>query len=215
MRRPGGFTLLELLVALAVMGMIALMLAGTTQYGIAAWRRTDAFAATAGELLLGRTILARDLARAYPEWRIEGDGSPRVAFDGTADSMRFLAPAPDSMGGAGLARFSLAVGGDHGDRFLALAAGLELGTGETAPASVLLDRAVRIEFAYYGPPAPGAAPSWQEEWRARAELPMLVRVRVVLPPGDARHWPELIVRPSIAVDAGCVYDPLSYHCRGR
>ncbi|HLY59102.1 MAG TPA: prepilin-type N-terminal cleavage/methylation domain-containing protein [Stellaceae bacterium] len=210
-----GFTLLELLTALAVLAMIALMLLGSTHYGIAVWRRTDALAATAGELALSRAILAHDLGNAFPEWHVEPPGVSRIAFDGGPDRATFLAPAPASMGGAGLVRYTLAAAGAEGAARLELSAIRELGTSDPPPASVLVDRAARIELAYWGPGSTGEAPAWQDTWRERAELPSLIRVRVAFVPDDNRRWPDLVVAPRIAVDGTCGYDPMSFHCRGR
>jgi general secretion pathway protein J len=206
-----GFTLIELMVALAIMGMIALMLLGSTQYGVAIWQRTDLIAQTTQDLALSRAILARDLELAYPEWSVDQHRLQHVPFEGTNHSLAFLAPSPESMGRAGMARFMLRAAEGR----LELSAVRELGTVDPPPASVLVSGARSIELAYFGPAALGEAPSWQRDWQGRADLPLLVRIRVGFAPGDPRSWPELIVRPRIAEDASCVYDTLSYHCRGR
>lgn len=210
MRR--GFTLVELLVALAILGMITLMLAASTRFGLRAWHRTDALEATAGELGLVRATLARDLALAYPEWNASDPTAPVVGFDGTERRLGFLAPAPQAMGGAGFARYLLAAGEDGR---LTLAATFETAPDPPDRASVLLEQASSIAFAYYGSPDGQAAPVWQPSWRNRRSLPLLIRIRVRLADGDERRWPDLVVAPHLATDALCVYDPLTYHCRGR
>jgi general secretion pathway protein J len=208
--RP-GFTLVELMLALALMGMVTVMLLGSTRFGVAAWARTDALAATAQDLALGRAILARDLETAYPEWSVDEHAVQHVPFEGTDRQLVFLAPAPESMGAAGFVRFTLRADADR----LELSGVPELSTVDPPPASVLVSGASSTEFAYYGPAGIGEAPAWQDHWQGRAQLPLLVRVRVGFPAGDLRKWPDLVVRPRIAEDASCVYDPLSYHCRGR
>jgi len=208
--RP-GFTLVELLLALAIMSMVAVMLLGSTRFGVAAWQRTDVLAATAQDLALGRAIVAHDLENAYPEWSVDAEAVQHVPFEGTDRLLVFLGPAPESMGAAGFARFTLRA--DAG--LLTLSGVRELGTVDPPPESLLVSGAASIDFAYYGPAGLGEAPSWQTDWQGRAQLPMLVRVRVRFPAGDLRIWPDLVVRPRIAEDASCVYDPLSYHCRGR
>jgi hypothetical protein len=46
-------------------------------------------------------------------------------------------------------------------------------------------------------------------------LPSLIRISPGFAPGDNSYWPELIVAPQIAADAGCVFDPLGHRCQGR
>ena len=61
----------------------------------------------------------------------------------------------------------------------------------------------------------GGAPDWQSDWSGRRALPDLIRIRIGFPAGSNRYWPDLVVAPRITVDAGCAYDPLTYHCKGR
>ncbi|MHB1303874.1 MAG: PulJ/GspJ family protein [Acidiphilium sp.] len=102
-----GFTLLEMLVVLALSGLVIAILAGAISLGIAARARVTAV--TANQLDFGafRRILTRELGRAYPAFVVHGHvGS--VDFTGTPDRMAFLAPALDAQG-KGMARFRLAL----------------------------------------------------------------------------------------------------------
>jgi general secretion pathway protein J len=63
-------------------------------------------------------------------------------------------------------------------------------TGPAAPVreTVLLDHLADAQFAYWN----GSA--WLSRWNGK-ELPRLVRIRLAFPPGDARHWPDIIAAP--------------------
>jgi general secretion pathway protein J len=213
--RPAGFTLVELLVALILLGFISMMLAGTLHFAAAAWHRTDALYATAGDFEVAREELRLRLGDIYPYWDQTDPTAPRVAFDGAADAATFLAPAPLATGGGGFDRYRLAIEGDEGDQSLTLAGAPELGW-DSSPASgtPLLEHAARIELAYYGPDDNGDL-RWQDNWSARRALPQLIRIRVTLAPDDERRWSDLVVSPHIAEDVSCVYDALSHGCRGR
>ncbi|MEI9984491.1 MAG: hypothetical protein WDN69_15565 [Aliidongia sp.] len=80
---------------------------------------------------------------------------------------------------------------------------------------VLVAGLARASFAYFGADQPGAEPSWHDSWSERLSLPSMVRISGAFPPGDPRHWPELVIAPQIAVDEGCVLDLLSHRCQGR
>lgn len=60
------------------------------------------------------------------------------------------------------------------------------GAPPAAEPIVLADRVARLDLAYAARGGP-----WVETWTADT-LPALVRVTVVFPPGDARHWPPII-----------------------
>ena len=52
-----------------------------------------------------------------------------------------------------------------------------------------------LELSYYGAPSRDIPAAWYEQWLEASVMPELVRVHVSFPPGDARTWPDLIVRP--------------------
>jgi hypothetical protein len=40
-------------------------------------------------------------------------------------------------------------------------------------------------------------------------------VRLTFEPGDARQWPDLIIRPQATIDVDCKLNPITHHCNGR
>ena len=61
-----------------------------------------------------------------------------------------------------------------------------------APTETELLRGVsHIELAFWRPGG-----DWVSSWQ-RADLPALVRVRVRFPPGDPRHWPDIVAAPGL------------------
>jgi general secretion pathway protein J len=55
----------------------------------------------------------------------------------------------------------------------------------------LLSNVQRIEVAFWQPDG-----GWVPVWRA-AYLPVLIRVRLRFPAGDARHWPDIVAAPGL------------------
>lgn len=212
-----GFTLVELLVAMTVLGLIALSLLSSLRLGATVWQRSDGQGRSVEQIELAATTLRSTLTAAYPFLAAADPTDIHILFDGTAQHIRFLAPAPDALGGAGLARFDVAAEpGENGLR-LTIAATPELandGFAVRRPA-VLLDGLDRLSFGYYGPDQPGSVPSWHESWADRSSLPRMIRISAGFAPGDSNYWPELIVAPQIAADEGCVFDPLGHRCQGR
>jgi len=214
-RATAGFTLVELLVALVIMGFISLMLASSLHTGIMAWHRTDALDATSGDLLSSRTLLEDRVGFAYPYYDLTDPTAPLVRFEGTEDHMVFLAPTPLAIGGAGFARYRLSIEADETGARLMLAASREQAWDDTAEPSPLVERAAAITLDYFGADEGDGSLRWQASWTNRRRLPRLIRIRVQFGAGDLRVWPDLIIAPRIAEDVNCVYDALTFQCRGR
>jgi general secretion pathway protein J len=213
-----GFTLVELLVALTLLGVLSLLLSSSLHFGARAWERASTHAEVSEEVRLAQEFLRRVIGTAYPLLLIGDPTKPHVDFDGEPDRMSFLAPAPGPLGGSGMARFTLSVSSREGEKRLSVAASLELAdAGDTTKGvqEILLQGFDAVEFSYFGQVQASAAAQWVSSWNGRTELPQLVRARITFPSGDVHVWPELVIAPRIVADVGCVYDPVTKRCRGR
>ncbi len=189
-RQPdAGFTLLELLVALVVLGFI---LAGLTQgvrYGL---RATDTQARTLAE----RSELdAVDRAlRRLIEQMDPGSARDGVVVRGGSGQLAFVSELP-AASGLPTRRADIGLGVDGAHRVVLRAtprpAGKPFGPPPLPIETELLRDVDHIELAYW----PRAEPQqWTNSWNAN-DLPLLVRLRVVFPPNDHRHWPDIIAGP--------------------
>jgi general secretion pathway protein J len=212
-----GFTLIEMLVVMTILGLISLALLGSLRFGATAWQRSNGQGGSIEQIELAETVLRRALVSAYPYLSGTDPADTHIQFEGTSSRIVFLAPAPEALGGAGLARFTVAAEPAESGMRLTIAAVPELALpGSATPsAGVLIDGLEDAKFGYYGADDPGSDPSWHDSWSGRPSLPGMIRIRASFPRGDARHWAELMVAPQIAVDEGCMLDPLSHHCLGR
>ena len=223
--RAAGFTLVELLIALALLGLLSLAIFGELRFGTHAWSavaRVDQEAETIGAV---QALLRLKLQTAYPMLTratdlSEAGGERHVDFDGARDALGFVSFLPDRAGPPVTARLTLrAEPTPDGDALRLVAAwrpALGPGNDGAAPVgSVLLERIAALRFSYYGVPEGRTAPEWTDSWTQRRDLPQLVSVTVAFPDGDRRRWPELIVAPRIRADVTCVFDPLIKDCRQR
>lgn len=185
--RPPGFTLVEVLVALALVGIVSLlMLEGMRFAALGLGRLSDQAARLDTrrgiETLLRRelgTVFAASLPPAAP------------ALIGGPQSLHFRTLAED--GGAGLYRVDLALEARGGDRALVLTRRRVGATGAlNVQREVLAPQLRGLRIAYFGRAAPDAPPQWQERWDDERTPPLLVRI--VLDTGDGLARPPLIVR---------------------
>jgi general secretion pathway protein J len=216
MGRRDGFTLLELLVSMTLLALLIVLLFGGLRFGARAWDHNQAHSTGMDEVRLVQGLLRREIEQAYPFWLTTDPLHPTVDFQGAENAMMFLAPAPQVFGGGGRARIVFEREADGRYEQLVMRAQPELSIDDgTVREEPLLRHLAAVGFAYYGADSPDATPAWHDSWAGMRTLPLLVRVHVEFPRGDARSWPELIVTPRIFVDASCVYDPTGNRCQGR
>lgn len=200
-----GFTLVEMLVTLTLLALLSVALLASIRMGTTAWQRSEEAAASSNRIRAVQLELARMIATAYPE-RDPSASDGRLEFDGTADALTLLSPAPDRPGA--LERRSLATA----DGDLTLSSRLELPPSHAGSRRSLLTEVRSLEIDYFGPPDTRSPARWQSAWRARGNLPTLIRLRVTFL--DGRRWPELVAAPRIAAAATCTYDALTKSCEG-
>jgi len=178
--REGGFTLLETLVALALMGLVLSALSNLTAQWLPNWNR--GFARIQRSELIGIALqrIGADLAAA--EYVPANRGERRPLFDGSELSVTFVRTSLGPNAGVGLDVVRLGETTD-GQGFatvrsrtsfrpLPLASTLSEQLHFAEP--VLLLRApYRLSFAYAGPDR-----VWKSSWRDTDKLPAVIRLTV-------------------------------------
>ena len=202
--RERGFTLLELLVAITLLGLLMAALFGGLRLGARVWETGESRLDAAARIHIVQDLLRQRLAQALPLEAVleEGEGY-EPAFLGQVDGVRFATLLPDHLGGElVLMELVLAEAGPEGTADLVLRlrrlepdAGIE---GDVPPEErVLLERVESLELAYFGPFRQDEPPEWWEAWEGRAELPQLLLLQLRFAEDDPRRWPGLIVQPMI------------------
>ncbi len=197
--RPGGFTLLELLVALALVGLIAVALTGGLRFGARVWEASRGASQAMGEVAAIRGFIRQRAMAVRPPRFHHGGRETGGALSGRRADLRFVTLMPSYVGRGGLYHLALSAGADTGGLRLAW---WPLGSGPGGPGSGrrdLLAGASGLEISYYGAPEAREAAAWRDDWPAGRNLPRLISIKVHFPDGDPRVWPELIVALPAAV----------------
>ena len=191
-----GFTLLEMLVVTAILMLImsasfgALSLGNRSfEAGISRANQTEHLRATAD-------LLRRQFSQLVPIIH-EFDGETESSFIGNDERIRFIAPAPQNGGDAGLFVYTISSQRvDDGQQLVLSYASYDPGQKEFnyRPASrqhVLIKSLSDVRFAYYGATDPDDNPDWHAEWLAADDaFPRMVRIFPV-PLGETAAWPVL------------------------
>ncbi|MEX2644458.1 MAG: prepilin-type N-terminal cleavage/methylation domain-containing protein [Acetobacterales bacterium] len=199
-RRQAGLTLIELLVALALLGLIVGALGGALGTGLAGTRSLDRKVERLEEVRLTQATLRRLLESARPvQWQEPGpSGGQVVGFDGARERLDFVAmmPAWPAQGGLHLMRLALEDG-----RLLLLrriSAGEEPGFDfdRLSERTVLMEGVSALHLSFYGAETERRAARWHDDWQGATALPRLVRIDVER--SDGGLWPLMTVAPALA-----------------
>lgn len=191
-----GFTLVELLVVLALTGLLTLSLFQAFRIGSRAADRANPDADAALQFALMQDFMDREIAAAVP-MPVPSDSTEAIQFDGEPQAINFV----------GLPPVFLGLGGFHLLHLQLVDGRIEvswdpLARGPSAPEpgsprpSILMDGVSTISFAYFGVPAQSEPATWIEHWADRPDLPQLVRLRIIL--ADGTPSPDMIVAPRLA-----------------
>lgn len=197
-RRSGGFTLLEVLLAIT---LLALLLAGAMG-GI----RAATNAMHSGEATIDRTnrlrvtqeFIRHEISRALPLafGQEKGSGSNFV-FQGEKDFIRFVAPMPGhlSRGGPYVQSIEFARG-QHGLQLLfthQMLNGFDLDklSSKDLEPVMLIDGIRRGQFEYRKYDDEGKLEDWKDEWKDPSMLPVMVRIHLEMTAESGIIWPTM------------------------
>jgi general secretion pathway protein J len=117
--RPKGFTLIELVIALALVSLITVLLFSGLRLGSRAWDGVDAVAERNAELRSARGFLDRTLSQAR-DLVLTVDAQEHQVFTGDVASLEFVAPLSEHVGIPGLYVLRLGLEGSGRDTRLVL-----------------------------------------------------------------------------------------------
>jgi len=198
-----GYTLLELMIALTLLGFLSLLLFGGLKLGTRVWERSENVSANGNRIRSVQQLLSDQIRQIYPMLRADA----HLDFDGDDSSLRFLTTASDN---GGLKRVTIL---NKGDAMLSEVSDDEFARA-TAPAKPLLGAITSLRFAYYGARKGNEQARWHANWRDQTRLPNLIRVSATLR-DHALTFPSLIVAPRLDADQSCTLDALTNNCQGR
>lgn len=209
-----GFTLVELMVAIMLLGMLTTALYAGLSFGTRAWHKAAESSALLAQIASAQITLADTLSRAHPLMLRPAGQEASIDFDGDADQVTFLAPAPEGVAPGGFARTNFRLEYDGDDFALVSYAQPELAGPGIRVRSILLRHVQNFALSYLSVEHPGEPGQWLSSWRNRVRLPALIKIQLSLDGRNAPRWPDLIIQPRIAADATCTFDPLTRTCRG-
>jgi general secretion pathway protein J len=210
-----GFTLLELVLAIAILAMVVGVIFGAFRAGISAWQGGERDIVFHQSMRAVAELVFREINSAYPYEitpTLEDDVDSFAAFFGSPDSLLFVSRAPLRNGIGGVSLIELWVDDENG-LVLGEAPALfksfeELNSMDLRnddQASVISAWVKNIGFRYFYREDDEEEGVWQEGWDPRnsdgVELPLMVEVTLLFEDVREQEIEQVllvpVVRPSI------------------
>jgi general secretion pathway protein J len=196
-----GFTLIEMLVAIVLIGLLTAALFGGLRFAARASDRATAATDHAAAVALAYGFLQTQLGNAQPYPATADPKDQQIVFDGAADQLDVITTAPARLAMGGFFHLHLGAAEVQGQLHL-LAEWREPPRRDDASPetplepTVLLDRLRTVGFAFFGTTDPQVPAEWHARWQDATVLPKMIRLRIEFT--DGWRAPDLIVAPRLA-----------------
>jgi general secretion pathway protein J len=215
----GGFTLLEVVLAMALLAAMLAMAWSGLAFALRSWDAGAGAGQRGSEARLSENFLRHELSELFP-LRWKDPIALRFAFEGEPNRLRFASSRPAGLALGGLALVGLEVRAERpGEGSLVMRRALpddaakDFGPLDKAEPVVLFAGVKGVEFAYYGADSEIAEPRWYDRWPHATHLPWLVRLRLKPEAGEAP--PDFVARVILGEEAGCLENAFQRACRAR
>ena len=227
--RPGsrlrqvGFTLIEIVVAMVLLGTMLMLLYSALSFSVRSWDAGDAAGRRVVDRRIGENFLRREVSELFPmRWK-ESAAAPvlRFAFEGEKDHLRFVSSRPAGIQQGGLSLVAIDVQAEAPPsrrknlvmrRALPDAEEKSFASLDAVQPTALIEGVDSIDFAYFGAENDFTPPQWTDSWKWPARIPEMIRVRIQ---ADDGPQPEMIMRVTLGEEAGCLENAFQRNCRPR
>ena len=201
--RLQGFTLLELLIGMTLVGFILTLLFAGLRLGTQSWEVGDRRMVSSSRQAIVIDFIRRALEQTYPlRWPI--DGEEQLAFAGEADSLRFVGSISTHSGVLGNHLLSLDLADGEIGRDLVIRwqlpdprePGFEF--PEAANQKVLVKAIKSMNLAYFGAKTDLEEPAWHDQWLLQKTPPELIRLQLILENGET--WPYIVASTRVRAE---------------
>jgi general secretion pathway protein J len=201
-----GFTLVEVIIAFALLAMLASMMFAGFRFATQATEKGTTRNEMHEDMRRSQDFLRQHLEEMLPLRYQKELGQP-LRFKGDGERIVYIAPVISRVAEGGIQWWELGARGAGGQRILALRRVAFTGDESATPefndteSSTLAQNIEKVKFSYFDQPDKQLSGNWTDNWTDEQRLPNLIRVNVTGAGG--REWPEFIVAPQLSPRIGC------------
>ena len=220
-RRARGFTLIEMVVALALLGTMMLLMYSGLTFGLRGWDAADTNGRRTADRRIAENFLRREISETFP-MRFKDPMTLKVAFEGKENRLRFASSRPAGISASGLSLVGIEV--EAADdvkrtRNLVMRRAMpdddakDFAPLDKAERTVLFEGVDGVVFEYFGSENDFTDPKWEGTWDYAGRVPQLIRIRIRT--ADGGSLPEMVMRLMLGEEAGCLESAFQRVCRPR
>jgi general secretion pathway protein J len=197
-KRHNGFTLIEMLIAMTLLGIMVVLLFSSLKIAAESWDAGENKIVEVNRKAVVYQFFKRHLTTIRPlpiQQTSQQSGSENLetdeqAFLGQSRAIRFVAGLPASSARKGLQVFEIyADSAEPSTIMVALSPYLQAEPGEP-DREVLLQNVKTFAFAYFGKKEDDGEAVWLDDWTGTDRLPQLIKVGIRLE--DGSYWPDMV-----------------------
>ena len=185
-----GFTLLEVMVALAVLGFLLVSISQGIHFGLLTWNTETRLTSGDEDLDTLDDTLRRAIAQMVP-----GDDLDPAPFSGSPDHLDCITALPTAASPIVNLHMQATLMVDPAHRLILrwrpYLHAQRIGPPPASQDTELVQGAAGIDLAYWRPGG-----GWTSAWNL-PRLPALIRIHVRFSPSDPRHWPDIVAAPRL------------------
>lgn len=201
-RAVQGFTLIEVLIAMTLLGVMVVLLFSSLRIAAESWEAGETKTAQVNQKAVVYQFFKRHLNAIRPLPMLENnavdlENESLQAFAGYSQSLRFAGALPASSARKGVQIFRIYPDPNQTSTLLVSLMPYRQTEGQLVeePPVVLLEGMTALKFSYFGKTEEAAEDLWLDEWIQADRLPRLIKVSIKL--NDNSLWPDMVFAPRI------------------
>jgi general secretion pathway protein J len=195
-----GFTLIEMLIAMTLLGVMVVLLFSSLKIAANSWNAGEDKVVAVNKKAVVYQFFRQHLTSSLPAIQQKpGEATHAPAFQGQAQTMRFVGALPVSSARKGLQIFQIGTNPDDSSKLVVALSPLISGDNVQVDKEVLVDHVKNYKFSYFGHLDQMGSGSWTSDWIAD-KLPQLIKVSILL--DDNSYWPDMVFQPKVNGQVG-------------
>lgn len=192
-----GFTLIEVLIALAMLSIMMGLLFSSMRTSVETWHVAENKVDITNKKAVFYQFFKQHLIHAKPVYEINSDDKDetrvtnikKMVFQGDSTHIRFVSALPSASIRKGEQIFDVGISQKNPDTISVTLTPYRV-ERNLVDEAILIDHVKQLEFSYFGKINETFDRIWGSEWNNMEEQPRLVKIKVVL--DDGSIWPDMI-----------------------